>query len=688
MQVLRRWFSHIPCGGRARLAVGAVLALLFLAFSLASSSHAQFPVAQTFTVDSTGDQGIDFDPGDGICDANPDPLVTTCTLRAAIQESNGNPDANNIRFAPNVTTIVPTTPLPPIGFAVDIDGSNNSPRTEIDGSSLPLGPPADGLTVLAQGSFIENLEIKGFSGTGLNMFAPATAGGNLILANGGAGIVVGTGNVGLFQNAVAMNGGPGIRAQAGPVTIQDDSVEQNNGNGIEVVSGSGVNISGGRFFANGGLGIDLNADGVTANDVGDTDTGPNDLQNFPVLNSATTTGTRVQPGQQVVVNGTIDTNAGMVTIRVYDSESCDPSTHGEGSFQIGEQSVSSSGSFTINLPAGVDPATVLTATATDSTGNTSEFSNCITPVLIGADLGVTKTALPGAGPGEFVTAGNVIQYTVAVSNAGPDSALNVVLSDLLPPPSFVTVGSIIPSQGSCGSPDTNGLFSCQLGSIGVNATATIDIRVTPTINSSTNLINQVFGVHSDKTDPVCTLEPAEPGQTDTPTCDGAEAVTHVEPANGDAGGFVASGSTLSTGTTATASDPTVVSLTNNGPTGTEATLTELSCPGGDPLCSSDPNIVGPTVADVGIGGTSAAASPAAAPTPPAPFTATLTYDKSVVPAVKLSAFHVYAGTTRLSGCSRKVSAPCVSSTKLLSGSKDLEVKVALRASAKLRTTTS
>ena len=43
-------------------------------------------------------------------------------------------------------------------------------------------------------------------------------------------------------------------------------------------------VRGNPIFANGGLGIDLNNDGVTGNDAGDSDAlGPNELQNFPVL---------------------------------------------------------------------------------------------------------------------------------------------------------------------------------------------------------------------------------------------------------------------------------------------------------------------------------------------------------------------------------------------------------------------
>ena len=41
------------------------------------------PVFASFTVDSLLDDD-DINPGNGVCDSNPDPLVVVCTLRAAI----------------------------------------------------------------------------------------------------------------------------------------------------------------------------------------------------------------------------------------------------------------------------------------------------------------------------------------------------------------------------------------------------------------------------------------------------------------------------------------------------------------------------------------------------------------------------------------------------------------------------
>jgi uncharacterized repeat protein (TIGR01451 family)/CSLREA domain-containing protein len=652
----------------------------------ATTSHAQFTGA-TFVVGSAADQP-DFDPGDGTCDSDPSP-ATVCTLRAAIQESNAFPSSDTIRFASSLSTIVPTVALPPIADDVELDGTVPSGRVELDGSSL--AGTADGLDVFASGTLIENLRVKGFGGAGARLSAQSTLIGNVFLFNGNAGVVVDVGAAGtsLFGNSVAQNVGAGIRVLTGPVTIADTSVSGNTGAGIDVLAGSGVDISGGGFVSNGGLGLDLAGDGVTANDPDDADTGPNDLQNYPVLASATTTGTRPQTGQEVVVQGTIDTT-GPVTLRFYFGDSCDASGNGEGTGFLGEATSVGAGPFTVTLPdAQLAAGGIVTATATSSGGSTSELSNCVAAVLVGADLGATKTASPGAGPGEFVTVGNEVRFLATIANAGPDAATNVTVLDAMPDPTFAAFVSATPSQGTCGTPNANRELTCLLGTLAAGASATIEVRVTPTFDSSINLTNEVFP-NADQTDPVCTLEPTEPGQTDDPVCDGAEAVTHVEPAAaGQAGGFVAPGDTLSTGTTATAADSTVVSLTNNTTSGTGASLAELACPGsGDPLCS-DPGIVGGTLADVSVGGAAAAAATLAAPSPApaAPYTATLLYDRSVLTTTRVQAFHVYAGTTRLAACSRRVPAPCLTSLKLLSGSKDLQVKVSLVGSAKLRTST-
>lgn len=135
----------------------------------------------------------------------------------------------------------------------------------------------------------------------------------------------------------------------------------------------GNTISGNSIFSNGGLGIDLgfgfHGDGVTPNDPGDLDTGPNNLMNFPVLESA------LAARGRLVVRGEIDTpNPELVIIEFFASEpEGDSSGHGEGQTFLGIARPNRKGKFTAPLPP-VTAGTLVTATATDVFGNTSEFS--------------------------------------------------------------------------------------------------------------------------------------------------------------------------------------------------------------------------------------------------------------------------------------------------------------------------
>src|SRR5207253_1979532 len=68
--------------------------------------------------------------------------------------------------------------------------------------------------------------------------------------------------------------------------ITENSIHDNAGNGVDVVGeATGNSIAENSMHDNGGLAIDLGADGVTENDRGDGDDGPNGLQNYPVLSA-------------------------------------------------------------------------------------------------------------------------------------------------------------------------------------------------------------------------------------------------------------------------------------------------------------------------------------------------------------------------------------------------------------------
>lgn len=143
--------------------------------------------------------------------------------------------------------------------------------------------------------------------------------------------------------------------------------------GIYSTAGSRNAVRGNAIFSNVGLGIDLGTQGVTPNDLDDTDMGANNLQNFPEITSvfSTIAGTTIRGSLNSTPNTTFQ-------IDFYSSAALDPSGNGEGAVFLGTSPVTtgSDGDATINvtLPSPMGPGRVLTATATDPDGNTSEFS--------------------------------------------------------------------------------------------------------------------------------------------------------------------------------------------------------------------------------------------------------------------------------------------------------------------------
>ena len=164
----------------------------------------------------------------------------------------------------------------------------------------------------------------------------------------------------------------------GTVANAGNVISGNLTSGVEIEgNGSTQNaILGNLIYANaGGLGIDLGANGVTANDSNDNDNGPNDLQNFPVLAGGSYNGTTL------TVTGSLTSKSGTYRIEFFASGTADPSGYGEGQRYLGTLAaplvLSGTGtqSFTFTQAVVLNPGEVITATATDiGSGNTSEFS--------------------------------------------------------------------------------------------------------------------------------------------------------------------------------------------------------------------------------------------------------------------------------------------------------------------------
>jgi hypothetical protein len=134
---------------------------------------------------------------------------------------------------------------------------------------------------------------------------------------------------------------------------------------------------------NAALGIDLGLDGVTANDAGDSDSGPNNLQNYPVLSSS------LLSSSTLTIRGTLNSRATTsFQLDFYVNNNCDSSGYGQGQTYLGSGNFTTDGSgnvnFNVSLSTSATAGQAITATATDPNGNTSEFSHCV--AIVSADV--------------------------------------------------------------------------------------------------------------------------------------------------------------------------------------------------------------------------------------------------------------------------------------------------------------
>jgi Tol biopolymer transport system component len=180
------------------------------------------------------------------------------------------------------------------------------------------------------------------------------------------------------------NGSTGVRSTTGNLIGGTGHGTGNtiafNGLGGVFITGTNNPILSNSILSNSGLGIDLggapNGNGSTANDPCDSDTGPNNLQNFPVLTSAATS------GGNTTIQGELNSTANTAfTIQFFSNPDCDASGFGEGRTYIGSTTVTTDSNcnacFNVTFPTPTSVGQVITATATDPAANTSEFSQCI-----------------------------------------------------------------------------------------------------------------------------------------------------------------------------------------------------------------------------------------------------------------------------------------------------------------------
>ena len=295
--------------------------------------------------------------------------------------------------------------------------NNSGVGIEVSGKDVLIGGPdpgdgnvirnnvpgimVDGNRAVVQGNLVEgNLLFAGrVAGIGIwdgiNSLVGGTSPGegNVIVANAGPGIQI----LGSYRNVVQGNF-IGVRPDGSPAGNQQSGIliHSSNDNVIGGALGNviahnvpkGINIIGDFYsgtrhnvirrnsiYGHRGLGINLGGGGVEPNDPGDADVGPNDLQNYPDLISATL------EGEVLTIQGSLGSRPDRAyMLDFFANGACNRSGHGEGRKLLGSLLVRTGTDGTVNFTATFEPGVsgrFITATATANGGDTSEFSNCV-----------------------------------------------------------------------------------------------------------------------------------------------------------------------------------------------------------------------------------------------------------------------------------------------------------------------
>ncbi|HVE82849.1 MAG TPA: CSLREA domain-containing protein [Myxococcales bacterium] len=393
----------------------SLASLAILGLFLAARAH-----AAVYVVNSNDD--VD----NGACDA------VHCSLREAIEAANVNAGPDDIHFniSPGgVQLIVPTSALPPLADAVNLDATSQpgyagSPLIQLRGS---MAGATSGLEITAGSCTVKGLSIFDFALNGILVRGPGlNVVSNNFLGIGAFGIGIGNAGNGIQitdspnnrvkDNIISSNGDNGVLIQGGGATGNrvvgnkigtaasgsalgntlngvlvevgassnvigdlpsgdENTIGYNGLAGVAVTSGSRNSIRHNSIHSNAGLGIDLDVAGVTLDDGNDPDSGANMLQNYPLLRYAH------QSGSFTLVDWRLNsTPLTSFTIELFSNSTCDPSAHGEGQTYLGQSSATTDASgftpaVTVALPQ-LPIGYYITATATDPGGNTSEFSLC------------------------------------------------------------------------------------------------------------------------------------------------------------------------------------------------------------------------------------------------------------------------------------------------------------------------
>ena len=429
--------------------------------------------------------------------------------------------ANNY-FSGGVASIIPTTALPAASTVMILDaqkqpGWSAAPIIELNGSGI--AGSASGFTLSGGGSVIRGFVINRFSDNGIFIstatgntiqgnYIGTTASGNSLAGNfNGISLQPGSGNNQIggttsttrnvicnVETGIGFNNSNNNIIQGNYIGLAADGATvlgngyigvdlywgssntiggtgANEGNtitgsvyyGIAVTNGSSNRIAGNNIYGSGGLSIDHSANGVTVNN-GTKNAGlPNYDMDYPVFTSANF------DGSNLTVSGYVGSAPGQSTFANARVEIFKSDNHylgyGGGRVYYGFLTADASGNFSGTIAAsGLADGDKITGTATDASGNTSEFgvnyllSASVFYNAINADLTILSSwwsnpdGATGLNPANFTTAGKVYNITKTgstmsaawtVSGAGSKVVLgNGAANSFTIPASFAFTGTM------------------------------------------------------------------------------------------------------------------------------------------------------------------------------------------------------------------------------------------------------
>ena len=257
---------------------------------------------------------------------------------------------------------------------VDLGNTLNGIRLENGASNNTIGGSTASARNVISGNDSDGIDIAG-SNT-LN---------SIIIGNYIGVGASGTTAIGNLADGISIKDSTSV-GRIGGTAVGEGNTIANNSAGVEVKNGAqNAAILGNSIYSNNSQGIDIEGDNIIlANDIGDTDSGANNRQNFPILKTATSSGGNTTIAGKV--SGLASTTFRLEFFKNSYGQA-DASGYGEARTYLGSASITTdaTGNFNFSqLLNGVvlNTGDIITATATvdlggGSFGPTSEFSGNI-----------------------------------------------------------------------------------------------------------------------------------------------------------------------------------------------------------------------------------------------------------------------------------------------------------------------